>query len=82
MMWRHLSKYLRFRRARAGRSGSGPGRDSYALIFVKRLGPNFIGFWRVRDGPAGRLVLFLSRDSAVAYAEAQLGGRRGQVIHE
>jgi len=27
-------------------------------------------------------VLFLSRQSAVAYAEAQLVGRRGQVIHE
>jgi hypothetical protein len=81
-MLRDLSKSLRFRRGRVGQSGSEPGRDSYALIFVKRLGPNFMGFWRVRDGPAGRLVLFFSQDSAVAYAEAQLAGRRGQVIHE
>jgi len=81
-MLRHLSKSLSFRCGRLGRSGSEPGRNGYALIFVKRLGPNFMGFWRVRDGPTGRLVLFLSRQSAVAYAEAQLVGRRGQVIHE
>ena len=57
-------------------------RAGYALVFVKQLRPRFLGLWRVRDGPAGRVVLFANRKDALAYAYDLLAERRGQVIEE
>lgn len=76
------SRAARLSRRLQNLDAAAAGRAGYALVFVKQIRPRWLGLWRVRDGPAGRFILFASRDDALAYAQDVLDGRRGQVIEE